>query len=440
MMIFRCSTLITLSALVASAALTSALAAPVDYRLGPDDKLQIKVFDWRTGSGEAYQWQALTGEFVVGANGQLSLPLLGDVAVEGSTPSAVAALIGERLQSKIGLAQRPDASVQIIKYRPFYVLGVVERQGEYEYRPDLTVLQALSVAGGLIRRDQGNAAGLERETLTGRGDVRTLAAERDELTIRQARLDAEIGDQATVSYPPRIAKLEADPDIGRAMHQEDALLKTRRDAIDAQTETLKQTQSLLEHQIITLAAKDVSLSHQLSVTRQELDQISGLVSQGLAVLPRKLAIEENASQYESSRLDVQLATLRAQQDIAKAARDMTDLRSKARNDALTEASQVRTRLAEVEQRLETAQTLVLDAESRDPTAATHTLAPLSPNFTITRMSDGHALSLAAEEGDAVLPGDVVRVVFAAPDVGEAQKVGTLSQGNKETSDHIASDN
>ncbi|MDX7950395.1 polysaccharide biosynthesis/export family protein [Lichenihabitans sp. Uapishka_5] len=398
----------------------AAEAEPAACRLGPEDRLQVKVFDWRTGSGEAYQWQALNGEFTVGADGAVSLPLLGGVPALDLTPSALAEAIGQRLQARIGLAQRPEASVQVVKYRPFYVVGSVERPGEYDYRPDLSVLQAVSIAGGLGRsRMDGNALGFERQALEGRGDLRALSAERTELLIRQARLDAEIAERDVFTVPPDLQARQGEPAVARALREEQALFETRREALRSQTETLTQSRALLERQIGALAAKDVSLAHQLSVTRQELDQIAGLVSSGLAVLPRKLAIEENAAQYESSRLDVQLATLRAQQDISKAMRDMADIRAKERNDALLEASQVRGRLGDVTQKLETVRGLVFQAEVHGPAvmAAAGPARPV-PTYAVTRKVDGHPTTLDVGEGDLVLPGDVVRVEMADPAQGE----------------------
>jgi polysaccharide biosynthesis/export protein ExoF len=412
-------------ALLVSLGASPVRADPVEYRLGPEDKLQIKVFDWRTGQGEAYQWQALNGEFAVGSDGMLSLPLLGDITANNATPSGIARLIGERLQSKIGLAQRPEASVQVIKYRPFYIMGSVDKQGEYDYRPDLSVLQAVSIAGGLSRARDGGLIGLERDALVSRGDLRAFTVERTELLIRQARLDAEIAEASAITLPKELVGHESEPAVARALHEEQALFDARRESLQSQTETLNQSRALLDRQISALAAKDASLSHQLSVTRQELDQISGLVSQGLAVLPRKLAIEENAAQYESSRLDVQLATLHAQQDISKASRDIAELRAKERNDALIEAAQVRARLGEVAQRLETARTLIYEAEVRAP-AALASAAPSQPApvFTITRRVDGHPTTLQVEDGDTVMPGDVVRVDFSDPDHADGRPVAT----------------
>ena len=67
-----------LTAVVATMGIaTTALAEP--YLLGPEDKLKIRVYDWRASSSEVHEWAALTGEFVVGASGNVSLPLIGEV-------------------------------------------------------------------------------------------------------------------------------------------------------------------------------------------------------------------------------------------------------------------------------------------------------------------------------------------------------------------------
>ena len=104
----------------------SARAETPDYRLGPQDQLQVRVYDLRTGTGEAHEWTAFEGEFTVGASGKVALPLVGELQASEITTSALAAAIAEKLQAKVGLATRPDASVEVKKYRPFYVLGSVD--------------------------------------------------------------------------------------------------------------------------------------------------------------------------------------------------------------------------------------------------------------------------------------------------------------------------
>jgi Polysaccharide biosynthesis/export protein len=66
----------------------SAATADAQYRLGPQDKLNIRVGEWRASRADVYEWKLLNGEFIVDASGNLSLPLLGDVKAQGLTPAA----------------------------------------------------------------------------------------------------------------------------------------------------------------------------------------------------------------------------------------------------------------------------------------------------------------------------------------------------------------
>lgn len=111
-----------------------------DYRLGVADKVRIIVFNEPT----------LSGEFYVNANGALSLPLIGSVPARGSTPSEIAAVIQTRLAN--GYLKSPQVSIDVLTFRPFYILGEVGKPGEYPYSAGLTVLQAVATAQGFTYR------------------------------------------------------------------------------------------------------------------------------------------------------------------------------------------------------------------------------------------------------------------------------------------------
>src|SRR3954465_1072836 len=141
----------------------AATPVPSDpYRLGPDDRLRIRVYEWRDMYGQVHQdWAALNDEFTVGPTGELSLPLVGSVSAAGQTMESVTTAISDRLQIAAGMETRPKISVEVAKYRPFYILGEVSRPGEYPYRPGLTALQALGIAGGVFRPLEAAMAQLE---------------------------------------------------------------------------------------------------------------------------------------------------------------------------------------------------------------------------------------------------------------------------------------
>lgn len=111
-----------------------------DYRLGVADKVRIIVFNEPT----------LSGEFYVNANGALSLPLIGSVPARGATPSEVATVIQTRLAN--GYLKNPQVSIDVLSFRPFYILGEVGKPGEYPYSSGLTVLEAVATAQGFTYR------------------------------------------------------------------------------------------------------------------------------------------------------------------------------------------------------------------------------------------------------------------------------------------------
>lgn len=410
---------------LAGAAL-SAVPARADeakpYRLGPEDHLLLKVWDLR--NGDPYQWVALTGEFVVGADGTVSLPLVGELKAEGLSSAELATEIGGALQSKVGLSTRPDASVQVVKYRPFYVLGAVQRPGRYDFQPGLTVLQAVSTAQGLVRVDGTDLATFQRQAIEGRGDLRVLDAERNALLARQARLAAEVSGAPAVSYPADLAQRASDPSIAQAMREENLLFAAERDALQTQITAIDQSKTVIRTEIASLAAKDASLNHQLDLTRKDLSQVTDLVTKGITVMPRQLAAEQTVASYESSKLDVQIASSKAQQDLTQADRDIVELRAKFRTGIVSEASDVRAKLDANAQRNQTARGLVRQAEVAAPGLVDAAEEP-TPSYAVIRASDG--ATVPATENDPVGPGDVVRVSLprargldAAPMAGDAR--------------------
>jgi polysaccharide export outer membrane protein len=133
-----------------------------DYQLGVADKVRVILFNEPT----------LSGEFVVGANGMLSFPLVGDIAASGLTSGQVARAIEARLRD--GYVLKPSVSIDVLTFRPFYILGEVNKPGEYPYSSGLTVDAAVAMAQGYTYR-----ADKKRAIILHKGEAQ---AQRPELT------------------------------------------------------------------------------------------------------------------------------------------------------------------------------------------------------------------------------------------------------------------
>ena len=121
-----------------------------EYRLGVADKVRVTVF------GEA----ALTGEFLVGGNGKISLPLIGETQASGLTIGEFQEEVATSLRD--GFITEPRVSAEVLNYRPFYILGEVSSPGEYPYTNSLTVLNAVATAGGFTYRADNRRVFIKR--------------------------------------------------------------------------------------------------------------------------------------------------------------------------------------------------------------------------------------------------------------------------------------
>ena len=142
-------------------------AAPGPYRLGPGDTVRVIVF----GQKE------LTNSFEIDDNGAVDLPLLGPVRASGRTVDGLAREIALLLQEK-GMLLNPSVAAEISRYRPFYILGEVNKPGQYRFQPGMTVLTAVSLAGGFTYRAMESVVGVVRVT---RGHSQEYRAEADAL-------------------------------------------------------------------------------------------------------------------------------------------------------------------------------------------------------------------------------------------------------------------
>nr|WP_244490455.1 polysaccharide biosynthesis/export family protein [Rhizobium sp. Root708] len=381
-----------------------------DYILGPQDTLKVRVFEWRPTSGTAFEWVPLTGEFTISAAGNLSLPIVGTVPAAGKTLEQVADSIGERLQAQVGLQKRPNASVEVAEYRPFFVTGAVANPGKFNYSPGLTVVQALSMAGGLGPAN-GNLIDLQRDVLSDRGDVRTLEAERLGLLARQARTDAVVKDSAAVVFPADLTTRSDQPASARMMAEEKSLFEARKESMANEMDALSQAKVLTTNQIESLKAKAASLAKQIELANKDVGSVNKLVAQGLTLSARELGANQNLAQLESQNLDVSLALLKAQQDLARMDQDMANVRNRYRVDALTESGEVRDKLAANAEKIQTTRSQISNLEANAPAAAAtiDENGGLSFMTIIDRAQDGVMRTIAVGDNDLVKPGDVVRV-------------------------------
>lgn len=141
--------LICLSGVSAASAQSRAAS---EYRLGSGDEVRVTVF------GQ----EDLSGEFTVDGTGNVALPLVGNVLAGGKTLREFERNIIGAL--KPDYLKNPRVSVDVLNYRPFYIIGEVKKPGSYPYVSGMSVVNAVALAGGYTYRARENRLLIIRAT------------------------------------------------------------------------------------------------------------------------------------------------------------------------------------------------------------------------------------------------------------------------------------
>lgn len=142
------------SSMSAVATSLNAPTAPPDLKVSPGDKLRVTVF------GE----DKLSGDYDVDPSGYLSIPLGGTVMAAGLSKPELETLLTKKLKGDY--LKDPKVTVDVVSFRPFYILGEVEKPGEYPYKGNLNVLTAIAIAGGNTFRASNSTVQIKRANET----------------------------------------------------------------------------------------------------------------------------------------------------------------------------------------------------------------------------------------------------------------------------------
>jgi polysaccharide export outer membrane protein len=154
------------------------LSAP--YKLDSGDRLRITVFE-QTG---------LTNTYQIDKAGYVAFPLVGSIAARGSTLKQLEANIAHELTK--GYIRNPDVSVEIDRYRPFFIMGEVGTSGQYTYVAGMTVQNAIAIAGGFSARASQENVDITRhingKVITGRVLITDPIMPGDTIYVRERLL------------------------------------------------------------------------------------------------------------------------------------------------------------------------------------------------------------------------------------------------------------
>lgn len=384
--------------------------AASEIPLMPQTQVRVTIVEWIASTGEYKEWTPLNGQYVISPSGTIAIPLLGEFSVENETPSQIAGKISALLKRKTGLAEAPAASVEVVRYPMFYVSGAVERAGELEFRPGLTVTQAVAMAGGRERRTDANGS-RDLEQLRYAGELNSYDLKLNQLMARRARLEAELSERPKIVFPPELLNA-AEGSAGKIFVQSETdLFVARAEALKRQLTSLSELQVQLQNEINVLNEKTAVQDRQIKIAQDELASISSLVDSGTLAKSRETALERVVADLSSDSLDLVIAAMRAKQKLSETERDAIALKGQQRTEAGRELQEVVAEFEDTKLKRNTIIALLQAAGAAVSREAAGVAANAQPlEYWVTR-AGGDGIAVRLPETAELAPGDVLEVRY-----------------------------
>jgi len=136
------------------------------YEIGSGDMVSVKVYDQ----------VELSGDYRINGLGQFSMPYIGIVQAEGLTRSELGELIINKLKPDYLL--NPRVNVEVLNFRPYYIIGEVNSPRSYAYVEGMTYLNAVAIAGGFTYRAKKKYVMVKHKENTDKKEVKLKLTEK----------------------------------------------------------------------------------------------------------------------------------------------------------------------------------------------------------------------------------------------------------------------
>jgi polysaccharide export outer membrane protein len=373
-------------------------AAFSDYKLQPGDTLEISI----TGVPELRQRSP------IGLEGDVSIPLVGQLEVRGLTVAEAREKIIRSLSNKVYQQRSPEGRevaqlilpdaimVNVADYRPVYLNGDVSRPGEQPFRPGMTIRHAVAVAGGYDALQlRGQNPIYQRVDL--RADYEALWTEFAREQARIWRLKTELGYSDAES--PKNKKMPVAPDT---LAQ---LVKTEEDHLKARNADRQKERAYLEGsikganaQLDVLADKKKKDEEAVQADAVDFEKVRELFQKGMTPTTR-LSESRRAVVLSSTQLlqtVVEITNIERQR--GEFARQLDRLDSQARIDSLRELQEANLRLEQISTRLQSTSEKLRVKGGR-------------PEIWVYRKTDQGPQNVVATEDMELNPGDVITITL-----------------------------
>ncbi|MDB5404550.1 MAG: polysaccharide export protein [Rhodopila sp.] len=387
-----------------------------DYRLQPGDIIDVSL----TGAPDFKEHAP------IGVEGEVGLPLSGQIKVRGLSLSEARAKIAGELANKLYRQYTNDGReishlivgnevvVTVSEYTPVFVNGDVTKPGAYPFRPGMTVRQAIAVAGGFdLIRSQGPDPVMQTAEL--QAEYQTLWLQVAGEQARSWRLRTELRDKSIVGADNTV------PNPGGVAAD---FMKGEAEQLKAVTVDRESSKALLQEaikkatlQLAILAEKKTKDEEGSQADLADFKTVRDLFQKGLAQITR-LSEARRASLLSSEQLLqtlVESSNVERQRD--EYARQLEKIDTQTRIDDLQELQRTNLHLAELTARLKSTSDRLLHVNLLRSQVAQG--GSRAVDIGVYRKAEGGPGRIDADEDLELTPGDVVEVALQSRTVTSA---------------------
>ena len=360
------------------------------------DKLKISVF----------ARPELSTESLVNRSGSIAMPGIGRVGVSGLATVEIEQMIAKTLQENFQL-HNPIVVVEFVEYRPFFVVGEVNKTGPFRYVVGTTVVQAVAIAGGFAGEIPWKQ---EFAIVDSREGLKTVTRKYWSAVATRSRLMAEHDNRDEVQYPENLLVYERNSEGLSLTTMEDRIFIFRKKGLAKAIKLRSGQIKKLNQEMLSLDAQTKSVNETISLTRSELKGMRTLLKKGFARKSVILTLERRIAEQKIERLDVILAKTRVEQKIGDIEFKIFELQRTLQDKINQEMKSVVDQLAILRVRVETQSEHLRQRLTLLRDVVTGTSSDSRYRYTIMRKAGENLRQIDATEIFQILPGDVLRVL------------------------------
>lgn len=344
----------------------------------------------------------LSGDYRVSAERSISIPVIGRLSIAGLDLVKLEQILAQRA-TEIGRSAA-YVTVEIASYRTLFVTGALKNPGAIEWQPNMTVLQAVAVAGGLAPEF---SFGSSASPVTGvspqfvHKSVDTL--KRD--LAKHARLKAERDESTKITAPRELVDLVGPTEAEKLIAAEAEILRSNRETMTQKLETVRKGIAAEQEQIKALRGQTGHIKQQLEARKKHLSAISGLHARGVVTNERMLEQEIKVSDLEEKIANIDVGIAKSIASLATLSLAEVSIERDHRTVVMDEISKIERATAQV----------TIDVNSARAAPPTDVLGPAKSNdgddngtrYQIIR--ENTADPIVASSSTLLRPGDVLVV-------------------------------